>query len=53
MSDSSSNADAFGMAAPAEPTATEAPTQHQSPIDMAKDAARKVLGIITGSASKR
>jgi hypothetical protein len=53
MSNSSTSGDAFGMKAPAEPTATEAPTQHQSPMDQAKDAARKVLGIITGTASKR
>jgi hypothetical protein len=52
MSDSSSS-DAFGMAAPATPTATEAPASHQSPIDQAKDAARRILGVLTGGAGKR
>ena len=41
------------MSAPAEPTVTEAAAQHQSAIDAAKDAARKVLGISTGTAGRR
>ena len=42
--------DTTATATPAEPKPTTTPPQHRSPIDQTKDAAKKVLAIITGRA---
>jgi hypothetical protein len=50
MEDTDTSTDATGTATAAEPTTTGTPSKHQSPIDQAMDAAKKVLATITGRA---
>jgi hypothetical protein len=48
MSDSPISTESTGTTAPPEPSPISAAPTHQSPIDQAKDAAKKVLALITG-----
>ena len=50
MEDINTSTDATATATPAEPKPIGTPSKHQSPIDQAMDAAKKVLATITGRA---
>jgi hypothetical protein len=50
MEDIHINTDAMGTQTPDAPKPTSAPPKHESPFDQTKDAAKKVLAMITGRA---